>query len=380
MQLKNKNKAVIAVAGAGKTWGICNNALKAAEGTNKKILIITYTNKGVESIEKEYKKQNLGVIDSNVVIKTWFQFLLHDLIKPYQSYIMQGYNIINTIDFSRAYGYINFSKKGTIRHYLTDNNNILSNTASEFVIDVNRISNGKPFKRLEEIYSNIFIDEIQDMAGFDIDILKLLFDSNIFVYCVGDHKQTTYRTHNSRKNKNKSGINIITYLKKLADDGIIDLEFNNFTRRFGKDMCEFANSIFGDMEEKINSKINYTEENMGIFLISKRDVKLYYDKYKPTILKYDAKTSTNGYGALNFGQCKGMTCDRVLIYPNTIYKSFLKDGASISSPSKYYVAATRAKYSLAFVVDEVYENEKFKLTEICIENQVIKVSKYINVV
>ena len=61
MQLNNK--VIVAAAGAGKTWGICQEVIKEAKNTKKKILITTYTNKGVESIETEYKKQNFGVID-----------------------------------------------------------------------------------------------------------------------------------------------------------------------------------------------------------------------------------------------------------------------------------------------------------------------------
>ena len=56
-------------------------------------------------------------------------------------------------------------------------NNILSNTVSEFAIDSNIKSNNKVIQRLGEIYSHIYIDEIQDLAGEDIEILNLLFNS-----------------------------------------------------------------------------------------------------------------------------------------------------------------------------------------------------------
>ena len=85
MQLNNI--VIMAAAGAGKTHDICKEVIENAKTTNKKILITTYTNKGIESIEKEYKKQNNGVIDKNVVILSWFQFLLRELVKPYQSSI-----------------------------------------------------------------------------------------------------------------------------------------------------------------------------------------------------------------------------------------------------------------------------------------------------
>jgi ATP-dependent exoDNAse (exonuclease V) beta subunit len=49
---------------------------------------------------------------------------------------------------------------------------------------------------MEEIYAHIFIDELQDYAGWDLEIFRLLFDSQIFITCVGDYKQATYRTNN----------------------------------------------------------------------------------------------------------------------------------------------------------------------------------------
>ena len=177
--MQSNNAVIMAAAGAGKTHDICKEVIENAKTTNKKILITTYTNKGIDSIKKEYKKQNNGVIDKNVIILSWFQFLLRELVKPYQSSILKGINIINSIDFNHQYGYINFSSRGTPKHYILSNNNILSNTVSEFAIDSNVNSNSKVIQRLEDIYSHIYIDEIQDLAGEDIEILNLLFNSKI---------------------------------------------------------------------------------------------------------------------------------------------------------------------------------------------------------
>lgn len=372
MQLNNI--VIMAAAGAGKTHDICKEVIENAKITNKKILITTYTNKGVESIEKEYKKQNDGVIDKNVIILSWFQFLLRELVKPYQSSILKEINIINSIDFNHQYGYINFNPRGTPKHYILSNNNILSNTVSEFAIDSNANSNNKVIRRLEDIYSYIYIDEIQDLAGEDIEILNLLFNSKISVQCVGDVKQSTYTTYNAKKNKKVTGIHFIDYFRKLEKNGIITLKFNNKTRRFGEEICVFSNSIFDD-NDKIESDIIYNKENQGVYLIEKKDFEDYFKIYQPQILKFDARTKID-YASLNFGQCKGMTFDRVAIFPNKKYKEFLHNGTSLDSPCKYYVSATRAKYSIVFIVDKLFENDNFKYTNINLEDNSIKVSKY----
>ena len=345
MQLNNI--VIMAAAGAGKTHDICKGVIENAKTTNKKILITTYTNKGIESIEKEYKKQNNGVIDKNVVILSWFQFLLRELVKPYQSSILNKINIIN----------------------------ILSNTVSEFAIDSNIKSNNKVMQRLEEIYSHIYIDEIQDLAGEDIEILNLFFNSKIQIQCVGDVKQSTYTTYNAKKNKKITGIHLIDFFKELERKGIITLVFNNKTRRFGREICEFSNSICNDKNNRIESDKIYKEENQGVYLLDKKDFENYFKIYKPTILKFNAKTKID-YDSLNFGQCKGMTFDRVAIFPNKKYKEFLQNGTSLDSPCKYYVSATRARYSIVFVVEKLFENDNFKYTNINLEDNIIKVSKY----
>lgn len=372
MQLNNI--VIMAAAGAGKTHDICKEVIENAKTTNKKILITTYTNKGIESIEKEYKKQNNGVIDKNVVILSWFQFLLRELVKTYQSSILNKINIINSIDFNHQYGYINFNSRGTPKHYMLTNN-ILSNTVSEFAIDSNIKSNNKVIQRLGEIYSHIYIDEIQDLAGEDIEILNLLFNSKIQIQCVGDVKQSTYTTYNAKKNNKITGIHLIDFFKELERKGIITLLFNNKTRRFGREICEFSNSICNDKNNRIESDKIYKEENQGVYLLDKKDFENYFKIYKPTILKFDAKTKID-YDSLNFGQCKGMTFDRVAIFPNKKYKEFLQNGTSLDSPCKYYVSATRARYSIVFVVEKLFENDNFKYTNINLEDNSIKVSKY----
>ena len=372
MQLNNI--VIMAAAGAGKTHDICKEVIENAKTTNKKILITTYTNKGIESIEKEYKKQNNGVIDKNVVILSWFQFLLRELVKTYQSSILNKINIINSIDFNHQYGYINFNSRGTPKHYMLTNN-ILSNTVSEFAIDSNIKSNNKVIQRLGEIYSHIYIDEIQDLAGEDIEILNLLFNSKIQIKCVGDVKQSTYTTYNAKKNKKITGIHLIDFFKELERKGIITLLFNNKTRRFGREICEFSNSICNDKNNRIESDKIYKEENQGVYLLDKKDFENYFKIYKPTILKFDAKTKID-YDSLNFGQCKGMTFDMVAIFPNKKYKEFLQKRTSLDSPCKYYVSATRAKYSIVFVVEKLFENDRFKYMNIKLEDSSIKVSKY----
>ncbi len=346
-----KNTIKISAAGSGKTYDICHDALAVVEGGDKKILIVTYTNRGENAVETEIKKQNRGVLHQQIVIKTWYRFLLSDTIKPYQLYITGGgsLNVVKGIDYSQTFGTVNYQRRGTRARYLTNAGNVLSNQASELACFLDKKSNGKIIGRLSEIYSNIYFDEVQDLAGYDIELLKLLLDSGISVTCCGDNKQATFRTHNAKKNKNQTGKNIWQFFRGLDN---VEIEKNLASRRFNRDICCFANKLF-PVGDPITSIMDEETGHDGVFLIDQSDVDAYFYEFRPQVLRYDAKTVIEKYHAVNFGACKGETFDRVLIYPNGPLMDFVLSGKALKAPEKYYVGVTRPRYSIAFVMQKI---------------------------
>jgi len=340
----------MSAAGSGKTYDICKEALEEAR-SGKRVLITTYTNRGAESVRKEIRSQNEGVLHPHVVVKTWFTFMMSDMIKPYQRYLTGEIGGVIAYDFSQTYGVINYGRTGTKEKYIK-NKKVMSNEGSSLVCLLNKLSGGKVICRLESIYRAIFFDEIQDMAGDDITIIRLLMDSSIKVVCCGDNKQATFRTHNAKKNKKKTGKNIWEFFKDLEDTGYVSVERNLSSRRFNQQICCFANRIF-PIGDPINTIM--TEETMhdGVFLISADDIDDYIKTYSPQLLRYDKNANTYGYPAINYGACKGETFDRVMIVPNGPLMKFITKGTALGSPEKYYVAATRPKYSIAIVFDRL---------------------------
>ena len=54
---------------------------------------------------------------------------------------------------------------------------------------------------------------------------------------------------------------------------------------------------------------------------------------------------------MNIGVAKGSTFDRVLIFPTNPMRQFLdEDPSKLKAPERLYVAVTRARHSVAFVV------------------------------
>jgi DNA helicase-2/ATP-dependent DNA helicase PcrA len=372
--MQSNNIIRICAAGSGKTWGICNEALTVASNTanNKRVLITTYTNKGVEAIYSELVKQNMGVPSKKVMVRSWYQFLLWELIKPYQTMIV-GINEIRSLDFSDRFGKPNYGRAGTKRRYFSGFD-VKKDYASELAVYINEQSKGAVIRRLEEIYSHLYIDEMQDMAGYDLEIIKLLFKSSITTICVGDNKQATYSTHNTRTNKRLTGKNLWHFCNQVEQQRMAVIEKCLISRRFNQNICSFANTVFPDFNNISTSMTEVTGHD-GAFLISKNDVEVYCDFFSPAVLRFDKRTKTDGY-SLNFGQCKGMTFNRVLIFPNGPLTDFLQ-GKPLQSPEKYYVAVTRPRYSLAIVVDKMPNNPLFEDVEIDLGEKTIRAKRFI---
>lgn len=347
MQSINKNEVIIAAAGSGKTTLIVSEVLKKEE----KVIIITYTRENLNEIKKKIIEKN-KVIPKNVIIQTWFSFLLNEGVRPYQNYVYENKRI-NNISFVNGISTKFVNKTDISRYYLRNGEEIYTDKISEFVELCNINSDGAVINRLEEIYKYVYIDEVQDLSGYDLELIKLLFKSKINVKLVGDIRQATYSTNNSRKNKKYKGDKIIDFFISLEQKKICKIYYKNESYRCNKPICDFADSLFPNLEKTI-SKNTMVSGHDGIFFINYKEVNEYIKKYNPQILRYDKRSKLEGYdNILNFGQSKGLTFERVLIIPNGPMKKFLKTGdiSNIEpSKSKIYVALTRAKYSVAILL------------------------------
>lgn len=93
-------------------------------------------------------------------------------------------------------------------------------------------------------------------------------------------------------------------------------------------------------------------------------------------MKYSRVTDVGGVASFNYGECKGMTFDRVLLYPTKPLEAFLS-GKKLDKPEKYYVAVTRPRYSLAIVVDNLPKSTLFEPVVIPITIGDIQALRYI---
>jgi len=356
------NRLVIAAAGSGKTTFLITEALSQRDGN---VLITTYTQANEAEIRKKFVEMN-GCVPSHVTIQTWFSTLLQHGIRPFQGglydepirgmllvnepsalrYIVQGTGI--KVYFGEA---THFKQ-----HYFTSDSKIYSDKISKLVIRCNEKSDGAVLKRISSIYSHIFIDEIQDLAGYDLEIVKLLLKSDSSILFVGDPRQVTYLTHIERKyDRYKEGrIKEFIQTECRRIDCDIDEDSLNVSHRNNGVICSYSSKLFPEYKPCQSNQHEVTGHD-GIFLVRKQDVEHYLHSYNPVQLRDSVRETVNkDYKCVNFGESKGLTFDRVLIYPTQPFIKWIKNNQFELPPtsrSKLYVALTRAKFSVAIVYD-----------------------------
>jgi DNA helicase-2/ATP-dependent DNA helicase PcrA len=255
-----------------------------------------------------------------------------------------------------------WGEKDFLKYYFTPSFKIYSDKISKFVFQTNKEVSGALVKRIEKIFQHIFIDEVQDLAGFDLELIKLLFKSDSNVLLVGDPRQVTYLTHHSTKNGKYSDGKIKDFIENELGKRIncnIDEDTLNRSHRNNKVICDFSGKLYPHLPTPIpcecTSCRGNTEEHEGIFLIKKSNVDDYLQKYNPIQLRWSStKEVNNSYAVINFGASKGLTFDRVLLYPTAEMIKWIKNNdykLKNTSRAKFYVGITRARYSVGIVLD-----------------------------
>jgi superfamily I DNA/RNA helicase len=341
----DKNRVVIACAGSRKTTSIVEEALSIKEGS---VLLTTYTNENVEQIVSCLIKLN-GCVPRNITVMSWYSFLLQEGVRPYQNHITNR-DRIETINFIVKPNRFT-SKKEINKYYLTKSGDIYSDRVSEFVCLVDERSGGLVAKRLERIYGTIFIDELQDFSGYDLEFFDRLFQSRISVVAVGDPRQGTFSTTNVLKNKKYKKDGILDWVMAKQEAKRVILEERCDCYRSNQQICDFADALFPSLP-KTTSKNDEITAHDGIFSITEDAVLDYIAMHNPIVLRHNKRTNTLGLPAFNIGAMKGRTFDRVLIFPTDPMKKYLKtqDLSKAGDLAKFYVAVTRARFSVAFVV------------------------------
>ena len=364
-------KLILASAGAGKTRYIAKQALEMS-ANGQAILILTYTENNQKELTKKICKVN-GHVPSNITIKGWFTFLLEDMIRPYQRCVFKDripgiyLNSCNPhVRGGRALKGRSEKLNGAYNPmcFLTKSDKKAHTIyLSKLATIIHKETKGKTTQRLAEIYSAVFIDEVQDLIGWDFNIIgEVAKIKKCMFICVGSFRQTIYTTSNAQK-KPKTNAEKLESFKKIG----FKPEYMNISWRCIQPICDFADLVHSDencyptTSSKVIEVPNEHAEHLGIFVISSDTVSEYIQRYNPFILRLNKTTQKqlcDQYSACNFGESKGLGFERVLILPTKKQRDFLSGKSAVFDCGKtekakntFYVAITRARYSVAFVYD-----------------------------
>jgi hypothetical protein len=340
----SENVAILAVAGGRKTECIVESAIAEKCG---RVWILTYTNENQRHILRRLHQKH-GGSPPHVEVMGWFSFLIDHCIKPYQRALTREPLFLKGLNFEGERS--RYARKEEIHRYFFDRSaKIYRNGASDFATLLNEATNGAVIERLEGIYAAIYIDEVQDLVGYDLDLLEILFRSGIRIVVAGDIRQHTLATNTGSRHKQYRGPGFVEWLTTQSSDCRLEHRSENY--RCNQAICDFANGLFPNLPASVSKDVDVTEHD-GVFEISNGDVLTYVEQWSPVVLRHSKVTNTLDLPSINIGVAKGSTYDRVLIFPTKPMLTYLadRDSSKLKAPESLYVAVTRARHSVAFVV------------------------------
>ena len=339
-------RVIFAVAGSGKTTHIV-----AGLNLDKRFLLITYTENNHLNLRRKIIER-FGFFPTNIVLYTYFTFLHVFCYKPFLQMKM------------RTKG-INFDPppQWTLK---------LQRTAYEFYVDGhrrlyhNRIATllnakgivGDVTQRIEKYFDAVCVDEVQDIGGYDFELLTAICGSNVNILLVGDFFQHTYVTsRDGMKNRNLHD-SFEKYKKRFKKAGLtVDTTSLDKSYRCSQTVCNFIREHLGieiqsHGDRTSNAVMLDHQDDADRLHACAETVKLFYQEHQ----KY-------GCYSQNWGNSKGADHyqDVCVVLNGTSYKE-LRNGtmktANTQTRNKLYVACSRPRGNLYLMPGQMFK--KFK--------------------
>lgn len=362
-------QVILAVAGAGKTYTICNEL-----NAKNKNLILAFTHENIRNINKELIER-FGKIPELTNVMTYDAFLYRYILCPFEPTILKFFD---KMDFTKKgittkrppdrtllvkdkrFPNKAYKKKENFEHYEL-NGRYYCDTLAELILYVKEDKNKLVTKVADCInmfYDQVCIDEFQDFRAYDFDFIVSLSQKLNSVLLVGDYYQHSVSgDNNSGKPFDKMDEHaFVEYLEKSKLS--VDSTTLNRTRRCPESICNFVEKKlgikFGCNNEHVGSIYWLDEGNVHEVLENDAVVKLVWNNAK----KYS-------FNAVNWSYSKGDTYDAVCVVLTDSFVGLENENFDVSivkeiTKNKLYVAMTRTKGDLYFVKKDVFDKVKEK--------------------
>ena len=266
------NELTLAVAGSRKTQGIVERC--ASLPSERRVLVLTYTQANQEELRNRLK-QYAGD-HHNIEVMGWFSFLLCHFAKPFLPFKFSQQRVLG-FNFDgrpnqKARGKSRFiDPKGAV--YACE----LGRLAHELVAD----SKGALLRRLESIYDEILIDEVQDLCSHDWEIIDVLLRSSTDIRMVGDIRQSVLATNpRSQKNAKYSYANAISWFRGHEAEGLLAIKDSVITWRCQPQIAAFSDTIFDSSWDfpATQSRNDAVTDHDGVVLLNTQHANAYGEK------------------------------------------------------------------------------------------------------
>jgi DNA helicase-2/ATP-dependent DNA helicase PcrA len=377
------NILCIAGAGSGKTQKIITESIMEIERGGK-VLVVTYTTSNQQELRRRFL-ETYGKHSSQFVVKGLFSFYLEDMVRPFQQVLFT--QRIEGIFFNERNPHLQSGttymlpgrkeqledKSYNPKHYLTPcKSKAHTGFLAKLATRIAKATKNSAAVRLSDIYSRVYFDEVQDLVGWDYEILKILNKAmKSPMTCVGDFRQTVYDTTFGQKTPQTAAEKIAAFKSMGFKEEALMLNWRSV-----KAICMAADDVHTGAYETTVSAVDTVPleftHHLGIFIVKHSDISDYIDAYDPMVLRWNVTSGTkmlpDQARCYNFGSSKGLGFDRVLILPVDKQMHFILDGATPfpvkdeMAQNKLYVAITRARYSLGFIIpDKKSEGLRFPI-------------------
>lgn len=289
----------------------------------------------------------------------WYAFMIRHYVRPYLPILFSNLRPTGFI-FDRAMHPKNHFKVGGNRRYFSSNGSIYKETLPELAVKVAEAMQGAVEKRLGRIYDEIIIDEVQDISRKSLDIIeRILNKSKPHLVLVGDIRQSLLDSdQTSSKNRNADRLELINWYRIHESTGRLETKELSETWRSNQGIADFSDRIF---PTELGFAPTISQNKMvtghdGVFLVHEQYLATYLEKYQPVPLR-GSKASGKHLTDLEFkniGTAKGLTYDRVIIFPTNPMLKLIANGKPLADKSAclFYVGITRARASVAIIVND----------------------------
>jgi len=361
-------KLILAVAGSGKTYLICNSIVP-----EKRNLILAFTHENIKNIYHELLAR-FGGIPKNTIVSTFHGFLFGDCIRPYHRMICSLYgsqpSICDGVMFQPPPKPMNcgeynkkYIKDNNLKHYIPRKKYYCSRMA-KLIMKNNKTLLPAVLKRINKFYDALLIDEFQDYRNEEYELLsEIIQDFKGDVFLVGDYYQHSVSGDNNTGKPfgtAKKPNTYQEYKKNIEELGVIIDETQLCkSRRCSKPVCDFVKA-------KLSIEIEPYDEHAGevitVSCIAEAERVLLDNSICKLILRDSGKYL---FTSLNWSYSKGDTYEKTCVIltgntSNLMEDSFRCDCIAPITRNKLYVALTRSRTDVYLMPKNLFDQVKDK--------------------